>query len=191
MDKLTGIRAFVKVIQHGSFSKAAAELRISRSAVSKYVIGLEEELGVQLLNRTTRSVSPSATGLAYYRRCVEILEALEEADIAVTRLQAEPRGVLRINAPMSFGTLHLGRALGDFMARYPDLQIQLILGDQLVDPVQEGHDVTLRIADLPSSGLIARKIAPARRIICAAPAYLERRGTPKHPNDLRGHDCLN
>jgi DNA-binding transcriptional LysR family regulator len=108
----------------------------------------------------------------------------------VTRSQAEPRGILRVNAPMSFGTLHLGRAVADFMARYPELQIQLVLSDEIVDPVHEGFDVTLRIADLPASSLVARKVVAIRRVVCASPAYLERHGTPRHPNDLRGHDCL-
>jgi DNA-binding transcriptional LysR family regulator len=190
MDKLTSIKAFTKVVQHGGFAAAARELRLSRSAVSKYVMELEQDLGVQLFARTTRSVTPTENGQAYYERCAAILAGLEEADLAVTRLQSEPRGLLRVNAPMSFGTLHLGRAIADFMERYPQLQIQLVLSDQLIDPVQEGFDVTLRIADLPSSSLIARRIAPALRVVCAAPSYLQRRGTPKHPNDLRSHDCL-
>ena len=190
MDKLQSIRAFAKVVQHGSFAAAAREMRLSRSAVSKYVIDLEQDLGSQLLVRTTRSARPTENGQAYYERCTAILADLEEADLAVTRLQAEPRGILRVNAPMSFGTLHLGRAIADFMEKYPELQIQLVLSDQQIDPVQEGFDVTLRIADLPSSSMIARKIAPAARIVCAASSYLERRGTPKHPSELREHDCL-
>src|ERR1700704_2384401 len=190
MDKLTSIKAFTKVVQHGSFAAAARELRLSRSAVSKYVIDLEQDLGVQLLLRTTRSAAPTENGQAYFERCTAILAELEEADLAVTRLQVEPRGILRVNAPMSFGTLHLGRAVADFMAKYPQLQIQLILSDQLIDPVQEGFDVTLRIADLPSSSLIARKVAPVPRVVCAAPSYLDRHGTPEHPNDLRRHACL-
>src|SRR3984957_4751803 len=137
MDKLTSIRAFTKVVQHGSFAAAALDLRLSRSAVSKYVIDLEQALGVQLLVRTTRSASPTENGQAYYERCTAILADIEEADLAVTRLQAEPRGLLRANAPMSFGTLHLGRAVADFMERYPELQIQLVLADQQIDPVQE------------------------------------------------------
>jgi DNA-binding transcriptional LysR family regulator len=190
VDKLQSIRAFTKVVQHGSFAAAARDMRLSRSAVSKYVIDLEQDLGTQLLVRTTRSASPTENGQAYYERCIEILAGLEEADLAVTRLQAEPRGILRVNAPMSFGTLHLGRAIADFMEKYPDLKIQLVLSDQQIDPVQEGFDLTLRIADLPSSSMISRKIAPALRVICASPAYLERRGMPKHPNELRQHDCL-
>jgi DNA-binding transcriptional LysR family regulator len=191
MDKLASIRAFTKVAAHGSFSKAARDLRLSRSTVSKHIIDLERELGVQLLNRTTRSASLTENGQAYYERCRAILADLEEADLTVSRLQAEPRGLLRVNAPMSFGTLHLGRAVADFMEKYPQLQIQLILSDQLIDPVREGFDVTLRIADLPSSNLVARKIVPARRVVCASPSYLERRGTPQEPADLRAHDCLN
>ena len=190
LDKLQSIRAFAKVVQHGSFAAAAREMRLSRSAVSKYVIDLEQDLGTQLLVRTTRSASPTENGQAYYERCTTILADLEEADLVVTRLQAEPRGILRVNAPMSFGTMHLGRAIADFMEKYPELQIQLVLSDQQIDPVQEGFDVTLRIADLPSSSMIARKIAPAARIVCAASSYLERRGTPKHPSELREHDCL-
>jgi DNA-binding transcriptional LysR family regulator len=190
MDKLTSIRAFTRVVQHGSFAAAARELHLSRSVVSKYVIELEQELGSQLLVRTTRSASPTENGQAYYERCIAILADLDEADRAVARLQSEPRGLLRVNAPMSFGTLHLGRAVADFMEKYPELQIQLVLSDQQIDPVQEGFDVTLRIADLPSSSLIARKIAPAARVVCAAPSYLERRGTPEHPSALRDHDCL-
>jgi DNA-binding transcriptional LysR family regulator len=191
MDKLVAIRAFAKVVQSGSFSKAADDLRLSRSAVSKYVIELEQELGVQLLHRTTRNASPTEHGQSYYERCVAILADLDEADTDVGRLQTEPRGLLRVNAPMSFGTLHLGRALADFMERYPALRIELILTDQLINPVQDGFDVTLRIAEMVSSSLIARKITAARRVVCAAPAYLERHGTPSHPKELRGHDCLN
>ena len=190
MDKLTSIKAFTRVVQHGSFAAAARELRLSRSAVSKYVIELEQELGSQLLVRTTRSASPTENGQAYYERCIGILADLEEADLAVARLASEPRGLLRVNAPMSFGTLHLGGAVADFMEKYPELQIMLVLSDQQIDPVQEGFDVTLRIADLPSSSLIARKIAPVSVAVCAAPSYLARRGVPAHPDDLRSHDCL-
>jgi DNA-binding transcriptional LysR family regulator len=190
MDKLTSIRAFTKVVQHGSLAAAARDLRLSRSAISKYVIDLEQHLGVQLLVRTTRSAAPTENGHAYYERCVAILADLEEADVAVTRLQAEPRGVLRVNAPMSFGTLHLGRAIADFMAKYPELRVQLLLSDEQIDPVQGGFDITLRIADLPSSSLIARRIAPALLVVCASPGYLAEHGTPQHPDDLRKHRCL-
>jgi DNA-binding transcriptional LysR family regulator len=191
MDKLGAIRAFVKVVQNGSFSKAADELRLSRSAVSKYVIDLEAELGVQLVHRTTRSAGATEQGQNYYERCIAILADLKNADFAVSLLQTEPRGLLRVNAPMSFGTLHLGRAVGDFLEKYPELRIELILTDEMLDPVKDGFDVTLRIGEMVSSSLIARKIVAARRVLCAAPQYLARRGTPLHPGELRNHDCLN
>jgi DNA-binding transcriptional LysR family regulator len=190
MDKLSSMRAFVKVVEHGSFSEAARLLRLSRSAVSRYVMELEQELGVQLLNRTTRSAAPTENGRAYYERSVAIIAELEEADIAVSRLQAEPRGLLRINAPMSFGTLHLGPALAAFMKKFPELQIQLTLSDEQIDSVQEGFDVTLRIAELARSSLVARRLVGVQRVFCASPEYIEQRGAPKHPKDLKNHCCL-
>jgi len=182
--------AYTKVVAHGSFSEAARDMQLSRSAVSKYVIDLEAELGVQLLNRSTQHAVPTDAGQHYYERCLAILAEIEEADLSVSRLQAEPRGVLRVNAPMSFGTMYLGRAVSDFMTQYPRLQILLTLSDQHLDTVQEGFDVTVRIADAPPHSLSARKIAPAPRVLCASPAYLERAGIPRHPRDLRGHECL-
>jgi DNA-binding transcriptional LysR family regulator len=190
LDKLAGLRAFVKVVELGSFSEAGRQLRLSRSAISKYVAELENDLGVQLLNRTTRHASPTENGQAYFERAVAILADLDAADRSVAHLQSTPRGLLRVNAPMSFGTIKLGPAIADFMARHPELQIQLVLTDEHVDPVQEGLDVTLRIAELESSSLIARKIVAIERAVCAAPDYLARRGTPAHPGELREHDCL-
>ncbi len=190
MDKVTSLRAFAKVVETGSFSEAGRQLRLSRSAISKYVGELEESLGVQLLNRTTRHASPNENGQLYYERALVILSEIDAADQAVTHLQSAPRGLLRVNAPMSFGTIRLGPALADFMQKYPDLQVQLVLSDDLVDPVQDGFDVTLRIADLESSSLIARKITPMPRVICASPGYLEKHGTPSHPRELRDHMSL-
>jgi DNA-binding transcriptional LysR family regulator len=190
MDKLSSLRAFVKVVELGSFSEAGRQLRLSRSAISKYVSDLEQDLGVQLLNRTTRHASPNENGQAYFERALGILAELDAADHAVSRAQATPRGLLRVNAPMSFGTLQLGPAIADFMALYPELRIYLVLSDEQIDPVQGGYDVTLRIADLESSSLIARKILAIDRAICAAPDYLEEHGTPKHPNELRSHALL-
>lgn len=190
MDKLEGLRAFVKVVELGSFSEAGRTLRLSRSAVSKYIGELEHELGVQLLNRTTRHVSPTENGQAYFERVIGVLSDLDAADQAVTDLQATPRGLLRVNAPMSFGTLQLGPAIADFMALYPELRIQLTLSDEQVDPVQDGLDVTLRIAELEASSLIARKIMPIERVICASSDYLQAHGVPMHPTELRDHICL-
>jgi DNA-binding transcriptional LysR family regulator len=190
MDKLTSLRAFVKVVETASFSEAGRRLRMSRSAISKHVAELEQELGVQLLSRTTRRVTPTENGQSYYERAVTILADLDAADRAVSELQVKPRGLLRVNAPMSFGTMQLGPAIAGFMQLYPDLQIQLVLSDEHVDPVQDGLDVTLRIAELESSSLIARKLMPIDRVICASPGYLQEHGTPEHPADLRNHVCL-
>src|SRR3954467_4406350 len=190
MDKVASLRAFVKVVESGSFAEAGRQLRLSRSAISKYIADLEESLGVQLLNRPTRHASPTENGQRYFDRAVVILSEIEAADQAVTQAQSAPRGLLRVNAPMSFGTLRLGPILADFMARYPDLQLQLVLSDDLLDPVQDGFDVTLRIAELESSSLIARKIVPVARMICSSPDYLTREGTPRHPQDLRNHVSL-
>jgi DNA-binding transcriptional LysR family regulator len=191
VGKLASLRAFTKVVTKGGFSAAGQELGLSRGAVSKQVIELEESLGVRLLNRTTRKVTVTECGQAYFERCASIFAELEEADLAVSQLQAVPRGPLRINGPMSFGTLHLAPAIADFMLKYHDIQVQLILNDRFVDPVEDGFDVTVRIADLLESSLVARKIVPARRVVCAAPSYLDERGIPMHPNDLRSHDCVN
>jgi len=190
MDKLDSLRAFVKVVELGSFSEAGRQLRLSRSAISKYVAELEESLGVQLLNRTTRHASPTEAGQTYFERALSILADIDAADQAVAQAQSSPRGLLRVNAPMSFGTLQLGPAVADFMATCPELQIQLALSDDQVDPMQGGFDVTLRIADLESSSLIARKIVAIDRAVCASPDYLKQHGTPKIPEDLRKHALL-
>ncbi len=190
LDKLASVRAFVNVVDLGSFAEAGRKLRLSRSAISKYVGDLERDLGVQLLNRTTRQVSPTETGQAYYERALGVLADLDAADQAATQLQSTPRGLLRVNAPMSFGTIKLGPVIADFMERYPDMQIQLVLTDEQVDPVQEGLDVTLRIAELEPSSLIARKLADIDRVVCASPGYFKKHGKPKTPADLRQHECL-
>ncbi|MGJ5068832.1 LysR family transcriptional regulator [Bradyrhizobium sp. SZCCHNS3002] len=190
MDKLSSLRAFVKVVESGSFAEAGRQLRLSRSAISKYIGELEQSLGVQLIVRTTRHASPTETGQRYFERAVAILAELDAADQAVSQSQAAPRGLLRVNAPMSFGTMRLGPVVADFMARYPELQLQIVLSDDLLDPVQDGFDVTLRIAELESSSLVARRIMPVERVICAAPAYLARHGTPESPEELRRHTAL-
>lgn len=191
MDKFESMRAFTQVVVAGGFAAAARDMGLSRSAVNKLVIGLENELGVQLLHRSTRVVTPTETGLAFYERCVEILASLEEAERAITQLHEEPRGRLRVNAPMSFGTMHLAPALADFLVQYPDLQVQLTLNDRFIDPIEEGFDVTLRIAKpQEAASLIVHPLVPAQRILCASPIYLTAHGTPTHPNELRHHSCL-
>jgi DNA-binding transcriptional LysR family regulator len=190
MDKLAAMGAFAKVVAAGSYAEAARRLGLTRSAISKAVAELEADLGVRLLDRTTRRVAPTEAGLAYYERCLAILAQVEETEAQVSRLHDEPRGVLKINAPMSFGIRYLGGAIAEFMTRYPELKVELFLTDRMVDPLEEGVDVTIRIGALADSSLIARRLAPARVALAAAPKYLRRRGTPKAPGDLAEHSCL-
>lgn len=191
MDKFESIRAFTHVVESHGFAAAARRLGLSRSTVNKLVINLEEDLQTQLLHRTTRRVSATAAGRAFYERCVNILADLEEAELALSQLQEEPRGTLRVNAPMTFGVLHLGPLLVDFITQYPDLQVELSLNDRFIDPIDEGFDVTVRIAPDPGAdSLIAHPLAPCPMVICAAPSYLQRRGIPTHPSDLEHHACL-
>ncbi len=191
MDKFESLRAFTQVVEQGSFAAAARHLGVSRSAVNKLVGKLENDLGVQLLQRTTRRVSPTDSGLAFYDRSVEILAALAEAEQAVSQLQTEPRGPLRINAPMTFGTQHLAPAIAEFAAQYPELRLQLTLNDRLIDPIEEGFDLTVRVAIPPESpALIVQRLAPVQRLLCAAPGYLAAQGMPRHPDELRDRPCL-
>jgi len=190
MDKLDAMNAFAKVVATGSFAEAGRQLGMTRSAISKAVMELETQLAVRLLDRTTRQVSPTEAGLAYYERCVSILADVHETEERVSRLHDEPRGVLKINAPTSFGTLHLAPAVADFMRAYPDVKIEMTLDDRFIDPIAEGVDVTVRIGLLADSSLIARRLAPARVVLAASPAYLEEHGEPSEPSELTRHDCL-
>ena len=190
MDKIDAMRALVKVVASGSYAEAARRLGLTRSAVSKGVMELEQALGARLLDRTTRRVTPTEAGLAYYERCVSILSQIEETEAQVSRLHDEPKGILKVNAPMSFGFLYLGKAIADFMIRFDDLKVELILTDRFVDPLEEGADVTLRIGTPADSSLIARRIAPGRLALVASPEYLAKHGTPESPADLINHRCL-
>ncbi|MHA1113991.1 MAG: LysR family transcriptional regulator [Alphaproteobacteria bacterium] len=190
MDAVSDMAVFAQVVDSRGFSAAAARLGLSKSAVSKRVGRLEGRLGARLLNRTTRRLSLTEEGAAYYARCQRILADIEEAEAAVARLHDEPRGTLRVNAPMSFSLLHLAPAIPEFLALYPELRIDLTLADRFVDLVNEGYDLAVRVARLPDSSLIARKLAPARVVLCAAPDYLRRHGRPRVPADLSVHNCL-
>lgn len=190
MDKLDAMRAFARIVTSGSYAEAARQLGLTRSAVSKAVTELERHLGARLLDRTTRRVTPTEAGRAYHERINAILADVEETEIAVSRLHDEPKGMLRINAPMSFGTLYLSSAIADFMVAYPDLQIEAVMNDRFIDPIEEGVDVTVRIGILQDSSLIARRIAPAHRVLVASPDYLKRHGVPRTPDDLIDHRAL-
>ena len=190
MDRLAAIEAFVQVAETASFSEAARRLRTSKSVVSRQVSALEAELGARLFHRTTRSLTLTEAGQGYRERVGQILADLAEANLAVTQLQAAPRGTLRVNAPMSFGFLHLAPALPDFQARYPEVALDVSMNDRFVDLVDEGFDVAVRIAALQDSSLIARRLAPIRLVVCASPDYLKARGTPRVPQDLHAHACI-
>ncbi|HRN88666.1 LysR family transcriptional regulator [Hyphomicrobium sp.] len=190
MDKLSAMNAFTKVVASASYAEAARRLGITRSAVSKAVSELEADLGARLLDRTTRRVAPTEAGLAYYQRCLAILAEVDEAEAQIARLHDEPKGCLRVNAPMSFGTRCLSGVLADFMARYPDLKIELALSDRTIDPLEEGFDVTIRIGRLGDSSLIARRLGTTRMVLVASPDYLTSHGRPEAPVDLARHRCL-
>jgi DNA-binding transcriptional LysR family regulator len=190
MMKLVGMGIFAKVAEARSFSEAARRLGISKSLVSKEVTKLEKALGARLLNRTTRQLSLTEFGAAFYEHCARVVQEAEEAELLVDRLHANPRGVLKCTAPVAFTTLHIARALPEFLAQYPDVQIDLTLGDRAFELAEEGYDLAIRIArDLPPN-LVARPIAPINRVICGTPRYFESRGIPKTPRDLAAHDCV-
>jgi DNA-binding transcriptional LysR family regulator len=190
MDKLTGMAVFAKVAERQNFTAAARDLGLSKSAVSKQIQRLEDRLGVRLLNRTTRRLHLTESGQAFFERARRVVEEAEEAELAVTRLHDEPRGTLRINAPMTFGVRHLSPCLPDFIAQHPELSIDIAFNDRQVDLIEEGFDVGIRIAELSDSTLIARKLSPCRLAVIASPDYWGRHGRPSHPSDLKNHDCL-
>jgi DNA-binding transcriptional LysR family regulator len=181
---------FARVVEAQSFTAAAAQLGMSRSAVSKTIAALEDRLGARLLNRTTRRLALTEVGQAFYERSARIVAEAEDAELAVSSLQEVPRGTLRINAPVSFGALHLAPALADFLQRYPELRVDIALTDRIVDLIDEGYDLAVRIGPMPDSSLIARRLADNQPVICAAPAYWRRRGRPREPRELAQHDCL-
>ena len=181
---------FVRVAQEGSFSAAARRLDLTPSAVSKQIGRLEERLGARLFNRTTRQISLTDVGQAFFARADRILGDLAEAERAVTDMAGNPRGLLRVSVPVAFGRMHLAPRLPTFLAANDEVQIDLTLNDRFADLVEEGFDLALRIGELADSSLIARKLAPNRRIAVAAESYLEAHGRPQRPPDLVDHNCL-
>jgi DNA-binding transcriptional LysR family regulator len=190
VDRFDNMRVFAKVVESASFTGAAARLGISASMVSQHVKELEERLGARLLNRTTRKVSLTETGRAYYERCTRLLADLEETEQAVSDMHAAPRGELRVNATPSFGILHLAPAIADFTTRFPAISVELMLSNRIGDLIEEGFDVAVRVELIPDSSLIARQLAPCRVVVCGAPNYFERHGVPRTPADLTNHNCL-
>ena len=191
MDKLASMQAFTQVVAQGGFAAAARKMGVSRSTVNKLVINLEDQLQVQLLQRTTRKVTPTPTGLVYYEQCLNILAEIEAAETNLLQLQQEPKGTLKINAPMSFGTIKLGKAIANFLLQYPELQLQLTLDDRFIDPIAEGYDIVIRIAQPQfSPSLVTKTIAPIKRVFCASDKYIQKWGIPQQPQELRNHSCL-
>ena len=189
MDRITSMTAFVHVVDHGSFSAAAKRLELSPAMVTSHVQALEKRLGIQLLNRTTRKVSVTEAGRAFYERCTQILAEVEEAETAASDLHSTPRGTVRLNTSVALARL-VTPLIADYVAIYPDVSFELIMTDRMVDLVEEGFDLALRTGPLPDSTLIARRLGLGRKILCASPEYLARHGTPQHPADLAEHNCL-
>lgn len=190
MDTLNAMKLYCHIVEAGQLSLAADQLNLSKGAVSKQLAKLEAHLGGRLLNRTTRRLTLTEAGVAFYERSRQILKSVEEAECAVTGLTTEPNGTLKINAPMSFGFLQMGALLAKYQALYPKVSIDITLHDRQIDLIEEGYDLALRIAALKDSSLIARKLAPCHIVLCASPAYLKKSGEPVHPDDLKNHQCL-
>ncbi|HXV36224.1 MAG TPA: LysR family transcriptional regulator [Myxococcota bacterium] len=185
------MKVFAQVVEAGSFSAAARQLNLPKSSASKYVAQLEDHLGAQLLNRSTRRLSLTEVGHAFYECCAKIVHDVEEAERAVARADEAPQGLLKVNAPMSFGQLQLAPLIAEFLAREPKIRIELALDDLPVNAIAGGFDLTIRVAPpLADSSLIARRLAPNRIVVCAAPSYFARRGVPSTPADLVDHECL-
>lgn len=177
MDRALEMQVFCTVIDKGSFVGAAQPLEMSKAAISRYVSGLEERLGTRLIQRTTRRLSLTEEGRQFYHQAKEVLALMDAAEEAVSSAAPEPTGLLRINAPVSFGVLHLGPIWADFMRAYPKVELDISLNDRLVDLVEEGFDAAVRIARMENSSLVGRRLASTRMCLCAAPAYLEQHAT--------------
>jgi DNA-binding transcriptional LysR family regulator len=190
MSDLDGMAIFAAVVEAGSFSEAARRLGMSKSVVSKAVTQLERSIGARLLNRTTRAMSLTEAGSVFYAHSARIVEELEQARLAVGQFHSQPRGPLRISASVAFGTLHIAPALPEFLARYPEVSIDMAIGDRFVDLAEERFDVAVRIAKEAAPNLVARKLATVNRKIVATPGYFERHGVPATPADLTRHNCL-
>lgn len=185
------VKLFVRLAATNNISQAGKELGLSPAVASSHINKLEEALGVLLVHRTTRKVSLTEEGVAFLPHAEEVLLSVEAARSSVGAGETLPKGTLRVTAPSSFGRMHLIPALKDFLSRYPDLTLDVRLTDTIVDLVEGGFDIAIRNADLKNSSLIARKLAPDNRIVCAAPEYLAKFGTPNSPHDLRDHQCIN
>ncbi|AJY47733.1 LysR family transcriptional regulator [Martelella endophytica] len=190
MDRLTSMAVYLKVVDLGSFVAAAEAMQISPQMVSKHIVFLEDRLGATLLSRTTRRQSLTDIGRAFYERCKIVLSEAEAAESLASDMHRHPKGLLRVNAPRSFGGLVLAPFVTRFLALHPEVQVELTLEDRFIDPLEEGVDITIRIGATDNPALVSVPLAPYQLIVSAAPAYLARHGTPETPQELAGHECL-
>jgi len=190
MDRFLEMRVFVQVVDAGSFIGAAEPLEMSKAAVSRYVAELEARLGLRLLNRTTRKISLNEEGELFYQRCKDILGSVDAAEAELTSRTGEAVGLLRVSAPVSFGILHLANAWAEFKARHPKVSFDVTLSDRVVDIVEDGFDLAVRISRLQNSSLVSRRLASTRMVACASPQYLAKRGMPKHPSEFASHSII-
>jgi DNA-binding transcriptional LysR family regulator len=190
MDKLLAMRSFVAIVDHGSLTAAATALGRSLPTMVRTLAALEESLGTRLLRRTTRRMSLTAEGQGYLERCRRILGDIEEAEASVTRAQIEPRGLIRMTAPVLFGQMHVAPALTAFLRRFDEVQVELMLLDRVVNLVEEGIDLAVRIAHLTDSSMVAVPVGRVRRVVCASPALLRNQGLPAHPRELSERPCV-
>lgn len=190
MDRFDAMDKFIRIVEAGSISGAAERLGIVKSAVSRRLRELEEHLGVELFHRTTRKLTLTESGRMYYHQAARILDDVREAELATSQAHGQLRGVLKVALPMSFGLLHLGPAINEFIRAHPQIEFELDFNDRAVDLIEEGFDLAIRIARLPDSSLIARRLATMEAVLCASPDYLRQHGTPTRPEDLVQHRCL-
>ena len=191
MDKMRSMEVFVQVVDAGNFSAAARALDMSTVMVSKHVAALETLVGARLLHRTTRSQSLSEIGERYVEQCRQILQLVREAETGAMAMRAAPRGTLKVSAPVAFGSQCLAPAMAEYLDRHPEVSLDLELSNRLSDVVEEGLDAAVRIGHLKDTAMVARPLRPLQMIICAAPGYLKRHGTPRTPADLARHQCMN
>ena len=190
MDRIQQMTTFVAVAEAGSFVGAADANGFSKAAVSRHVAELEQRLGVRLFHRTTRRLSLTDEGQHFYARSKELLASLDSIEAEIASNTEEPSGLLRVNAPLTFGILHLAPLWGRFIARYPKVSLDVNLDDQILDLVEEGYDIAIRITNMPSSQLVSRRLATTRMVLCASPEYLRQHSEPEHPRDLAGHRII-
>ncbi|MEO1017382.1 MAG: LysR substrate-binding domain-containing protein [Pseudomonadota bacterium] len=190
MDLFTALRVFTTVVDDGGFAKAARRMGMATSSITRQVNALEGHLGTRLLNRSTRRLTLTDAGESYYEHAVRILGDLDEANRSVSEVDGQPRGRLRVSLPVAFARLHVAPSISAFLKSCPDIELDLMLTDNVVNLVEERIDLAVRIGNVEGSSLIARKLAPQRRLVCASPAYLERRGEPRVPKELIDHNCL-